>query len=145
MQENSNPIKPVSVNKKLHAKWMTGQLTLLSPPDTARMLPVIDQLTCQTTSLNLCSICGSHELLLPSFIQMITRQSYNNQMSYSQSVQIPTVLQQHVSFTLHSDDHSTKCFINRSSRSPQSYNNQMSHSQVIQTITQQSYNQMSHS
>jgi len=32
--------------------------TLLSPPDTARMLPVTDQLRCQTTSLNLCSSFG---------------------------------------------------------------------------------------
>ncbi len=49
--------------------------TLLSPPDTARMFPVTDQLTCHTTSLNLCSTFEFHVELVPSFVQMITRQS----------------------------------------------------------------------
>lgn len=51
-------------------------LTLLSPPDTARMLPVMDQLTCHTTSLNLCSSLAVH--VLPagsSHVQMNTRPS----------------------------------------------------------------------
>ena len=32
--------------------------TLLSPPDTASMLPDTDQLTCQTTSSNVCKVLG---------------------------------------------------------------------------------------
>lgn len=51
-------------------------LTLLSPPETARMFPVMDQLTCQTTSLNLCSSLAVH--VFPagsSHVQMNTRPS----------------------------------------------------------------------
>ena len=36
---------------------VTWKLTLLSPPDIARMSPVIDQLACQTTSLKVFRIC----------------------------------------------------------------------------------------
>ena len=53
------------------------ELTLLSPPETARMLAVMDQLTCHTTSLNLCSSLGDH--VLPeasSQVQMNTRPSW---------------------------------------------------------------------
>lgn len=51
--------------------------TLLSPPETARMLAVMDQLTCHTTSLNLCSSLGDHMLLeASSQVQMNTRPSW---------------------------------------------------------------------
>lgn len=51
--------------------------TLLSPPETARMLAVMDQLTCHTTSLNLCSSLGDHVLLeTSSQVQMNTRPSW---------------------------------------------------------------------
>ena len=53
------------------------ELTLLSPPETARMLAVMDQLTCHTTSLNLCSSLGDH--VLPeasSQVQTNTRPSW---------------------------------------------------------------------
>lgn len=53
--------------------------TLLSPPETARMLAVMDQLTCHTTSLNLCSSLGDHMLLeASSQVQMNTRPSWEN-------------------------------------------------------------------
>lgn len=51
--------------------------TLLSPPETASMFPVMDQLTCQTTSLNLWSSLADH--VLPagsSHVQINTRPSY---------------------------------------------------------------------
>ena len=51
--------------------------TLLSPPDTARMFPVMDQLTCQTTSLNLWSSLAVQ--VLPagsSHVQINTRPSW---------------------------------------------------------------------
>lgn len=50
--------------------------TLLSPPDTARIFAVMDQLTCHTTSLNLCRSLGDH--ILPeasSQVQINTRPS----------------------------------------------------------------------
>ena len=51
------------------------KFTLLSPPDTARILPVTDQLTCQTTSLNWYKMVDVHTLLVPSLVQIITEQS----------------------------------------------------------------------
>ena len=50
-------------------------LTLLSPPETANIFPVIDQLRCQTTSLNLFNTFDVQLLLVPSFVQIITLQS----------------------------------------------------------------------
>lgn len=55
--------------------------TLLSPPETARMLAVMDQLTCHTTSLNLCSSLGDHVLLeASSQVQMNTRPSWEDRV-----------------------------------------------------------------
>lgn len=57
-------------------KAKAAVLTLLSPPDTARMLAVMDQLTCQTTSLNLCSSFGDQEFPeASSHVQINTRPS----------------------------------------------------------------------
>lgn len=54
-------------------------LTLLSPPDTARIFAVMDQLTCQTTSLNLCSSFGDHEFPeASSHVQINTLPSCNS-------------------------------------------------------------------
>lgn len=54
-------------------------LTLLSPPDTARIFAVMDQLTCQTTSLNLCSNFGDHEFPeASSHVQINTLPSYKS-------------------------------------------------------------------
>lgn len=53
--------------------------TLLSPPDTASIFPVIDQLTCHTTSLNLWSSLAVQ--VLPagsSHVQINTRPSWKN-------------------------------------------------------------------
>ena len=64
------------VAKSWTRDWAT-ELTLLSPPETARILAVMDQLTCHTTSLNLCSSLGDH--VLPeasSQVQMNTRPSW---------------------------------------------------------------------
>lgn len=58
--------------------------TLLSPPETARMFPVMDQLTCQTTSLNLCSSLAVH--VFPagsSHVQMKTRPSCRDSQSHT--------------------------------------------------------------
>lgn len=57
-------------------------LTLLSPPDTARIFAVMDQLTCQTTSLNLCSNFGDHEFPeASSHVQINTLPSYTNKQT----------------------------------------------------------------
>lgn len=49
---------------------------MLSPPDTARILAVMDQLTCQTTSLNLCNSFGDQEFPeASSHVQINTRPS----------------------------------------------------------------------
>ena len=47
------------VKTSLKAALRTSELlfTLLSPPDTARMFPVTDQLTCHTTSPNFFKTC----------------------------------------------------------------------------------------
>lgn len=56
---------------------MKMECTLLSPPETARMLAVMDQLTCHTTSLNLCNSLGDHVLPeVSSQVQMNTRPSW---------------------------------------------------------------------
>lgn len=47
--------------------------TLLSPPDTASMLPEIDQLTCQTTSSKVSRVLGVQ--LDPSLVQIMTLRS----------------------------------------------------------------------
>ena len=49
-------------------------LTLLSPPDTAKMLPVAEQETCQTTSSKVCSVRCVQLLDTRSLAQRITRQ-----------------------------------------------------------------------
>lgn len=57
---------------------------MLSPPETARMFPVMDQLTCQTTSLNLCSSLAVH--VFPagsSHVQMKTRPSCRHSPSHT--------------------------------------------------------------
>ena len=69
--------------------------TLLSPPDTARMLPVTDQLTCHTTSLNLCSTLEVHCELVPSFDHMMTLQSCKKSSGIIYSCMFP---QWHVCF-----------------------------------------------
>lgn len=54
---------------------------MLFPPDTAKISPVRDQLTCQTTSSNLCKIVEDHcEPGVPLFDQIITRPSYKNKL-----------------------------------------------------------------
>lgn len=50
------------------------KLTLLSPPDTPRMLPVNDQLTFQTTSSKVLRIVGV-QVVMSSVFQMMTRRS----------------------------------------------------------------------
>lgn len=50
------------------------KLTLLSPPDTAKMLPVSDQLTLHTTSSNVCRMEELHAWL-SSLLQITTRLS----------------------------------------------------------------------
>lgn len=60
-------------------KAKAAVLTLLSPPDTARILAVMDQLTCQTTSLNLCSSFGDQEFPeASSHVQINTLPSCNS-------------------------------------------------------------------
>ena len=54
---------------------MLKLLTLLSPPETANIFPVIDQLRCHTTSLNLFNTFEVQLLLVPSLVQIITLQS----------------------------------------------------------------------
>lgn len=51
------------------------RLTLLSPPDTARMLPVSDQLTLHTTSSKVLSIVGVQDTL-SSLVQITTLLSW---------------------------------------------------------------------
>ena len=51
-------------------------VTLLSPPDTARMLPVTDQLTLQTTSGNFGSCFVDQVLDVSSLVQMMTIPSF---------------------------------------------------------------------
>lgn len=51
------------------------KLTLLSPPETARMSPVMDQLTFQTTSVKVFRIVGDH-VTRSSLFHMITRRSW---------------------------------------------------------------------
>lgn len=51
------------------------RLTLLSPPETARMLPVRDQLTLHTTSSNVLSIVGFQDTL-SSLVQITTLLSW---------------------------------------------------------------------
>lgn len=66
--------------------------TLLSPPETARMFPVMDQLTCQTTSLNLCSSLAVH--VFPagsSHVQMKTRPSCRDPQSHTPGPTVRTV------------------------------------------------------
>lgn len=51
------------------------RLTLLSPPDTAKMLPVRDQLTLHTTSSKVFKIVGFQEIL-SSLVQITTLLSW---------------------------------------------------------------------
>lgn len=44
--------------------------TLLSPPDTAKISPVIDQLTCQITSLNVCKTCRNAQRYLTLWVSI---------------------------------------------------------------------------
>ena len=94
-------------NKHVPAKgWLDPELqpllwalTLLSPPDTARMFPVMDQLTCHTTSLNLCSSLAVH--VFPegsSHVQINTRPSCG-QSSGKPSVR-PTWIREDFSYVL---------------------------------------------
>ena len=66
------------VNEWLHRKtshvYHSSQ-TLLSPPEIARMLPVSDQLACQTTSLNFCNSLDTQLSVVPSHVQITTRPS----------------------------------------------------------------------
>jgi len=63
-------------------KAKAAVLTLLSPPDTARIFAVMDQLTCQTTSLNLCSSFGDHEFPeASSHVQINTLPSYKSKQT----------------------------------------------------------------
>lgn len=63
-------------------KAKAAVLTLLSPPDTARIFAVMDQLTCQTTSLNLCSNFGDHEFPeASSHVQINTLPSYKSKQT----------------------------------------------------------------
>ncbi len=52
------------------------KLTLLSPPDTAKMLPVTDHETCQTTSSKVWSTRWFQLLETPSLVQRMTLRSW---------------------------------------------------------------------
>lgn len=54
------------------------KLTLLSPPDTAKIFPVRDQLTLQTTSSKVCKIVGV-QVTLSSLVQITTRLSWEHE------------------------------------------------------------------
>ena len=64
----------------MHTHWPSTvsfhRLTLLSPPETAKMFPVTDQETCQTTSSKVCKTRWFQELEVPSLVQRITRRSW---------------------------------------------------------------------
>ena len=64
----------------MHTHWPSTvsfhRLTLLSPPETAKMLPVTDQETCQTTSSKVCKTRWFQELEVPSLVQRMTRRSW---------------------------------------------------------------------
>lgn len=63
----------------MHSHWPSDpsrqRLTLLSPPETARMLPVRDQLTLQTTSSKVLRIVGVQDTL-SSLVQITTLLSW---------------------------------------------------------------------
>lgn len=64
IQQQSLDNHPVSVIQvQTPAEFSFHRVMLLSPPDTASMLPIVDQLTCQTTSLNSCSTFGIQTFL----------------------------------------------------------------------------------
>ena len=52
------------------------KLTLLSPPETARIFPVTDQETCQTTSSKVCRTRWFQLLETPSLVHRMTRRSW---------------------------------------------------------------------